>query len=373
MPFGELPLKDKVSQLFIVTPEAVRSAVRAGEGSEINWGITDNPQPGSVALHENKDNLVLDYTPEVARGFAEYPVGGVVLFGRNVVNSEQVSGLLSGFRQEAKLPFFTSIDEEGGRVARIGNAEQIDVPTFPAMAEIGASGDESKAYEVGQQIGGYLKDHGFNLNYAPVADVFTNPDNTVIGTRAFSHDPEIAAKMVASAVSGFRDAGVGIAIKHFPGHGDTGEDSHKQLAVSKKTLAQLHDIELVPFKAGIDAGSDMVMVGHIATPHITDDGLPATLSHTLLTDVLRKQLGFDGVIITDAMNMKAIADNYSSGEAAVKALEAGADIILMPENFADAHQGVMDAVASGRLTEARIDESLARIQKAHSNIESANR
>ena len=356
-----LPLKDKVSQLFIVTPEALRSTVRAEDGSEINWGIADNPVKGA----DSEEDVILDFSPELEKAYQAYPVGGIVLFGRNVANADQVAGLLSGFRNIAKLPFFTSVDEEGGRVARIGNCDDIDVPTFPAMGVIGASGDPKKAYEVGHQIGSYLNDLGFDLDYAPVADLFTNPANTVIGTRAFGSDPELAGKMVASAVEGFHDAGLAVSIKHFPGHGDTSEDSHEQLAVLHRDLDELHSNEFVPFKSGIDAGSDMVMVSHIATPKVSGDSTPATLSSTMLTDVLRDQLGYDGVVVTDAMNMQAISDNYSSAEAAVQALEAGVDLLLMPENFSEAHKGIMDALASGRLSEDRIDESLARINEVH--------
>lgn len=214
---------------------------------------------------------------------------------------------------------------------------------------------------MGQIIGGYLKTYGLNLDFAPVADVNTNPANTVIGNRAFSSDPAVAAQMVASAVQGFHDAGILCTLKHFPGHGDTAEDSHYGTASSTKTWAEMRETELKPFAAGIAAGADVVMTAHITTPNATQDGLPASLSYTMLTERLRGELGFTGVICTDSLSMQAIRDHYSAAEAAVTALNAGADLLLMPPDLPEAFDGVLEAVQNGTISEERLNESVRRI------------
>lgn len=237
------------------------------------------------------------------------------------------------------------------------------------MGEIGNTAD---AYDVGKTIGTEIAALGFNLDYAPVADVFSNPANTVIGDRAFSTDAEEAADLVANCVKGFRDAGMLCTIKHFPGHGNTATDSHYGTASTDKTLDELRMEEFIPFEAGIAAGADLVMVGHITTPNATTDGLPASLSEEMVTDVLRGELGFDGLIVTDALDMLAITDSFSPAEAAVKALEAGNDLLLRPENLTEAVQGIQQAVEDGTLTEQRIDKSVRRIlnsKMAHSILD----
>ena len=209
-------------------------------------------------------------------------------------------------------------------------------------------------------IGRYLVQYGIDLDFAPVADVNTNPDNPVIGRRAFSDDPQQAAEMVAAAVEGFQEAGVLCCLKHYPGHGDTAEDSHKALAVTQKSWQELLSCELVPFQAGIDAGADLVMVGHIAAPQVTGEDTPASLSQPLLQS-LRQELGFDGVIVTDSLAMEGITGLYTPGQAAVLAVQAGVDILLMPDGLAEAFDAVMAAVEDGTIPQSRIDESAARV------------
>ena len=204
---------------------------------------------------------------------------------------------------------------------------------------------------------------GFNLDFAPVADVNSNPNNTVIGSRAFGTDPEKVAEMVAACVKGFRDSGMVCTLKHFPGHGDTEEDSHYGEAKSWKTLDELRTCELRPFQAGIEAGASMIMVGHITLPNVTEE-IPATLSHDIVTGILREEMKYNGIIITDSMAMNAIANWYSSDEAAVKAIQAGCDMILMPYQLESAVNGIETAVNSGDITEERIEESVLRILKA---------
>lgn len=332
---AEMPLEDKVSQLFFITPEAltgVEVAIQAGEATK--------------------------------NALSEYPVGGIILFSQNIQGEEQVKTMLSNMHTYSRYPLFTGVDEEGGTlVARIANSGVISVPTFPDMQEIGNTGDPQQAYEVGSTIGGYLKNLGFNLDFAPVADVATNPDNPIIGVRSFGSDAALVSQMVAKEVEGMQSQGVSAVIKHFPGHGDTAEDSHAEAAVSYKTIDELRGTEFLPFSAGIEAGTDMVMVGHIAVPNILGDYTPATLSEQMITGYLREELGYDGVVITDAMRMGAIVNYYDSAQAVVMVLQAGGDMILMPEDFISARQAVLDAVSNNVLTEERIDESLRRIYR----------
>ena len=273
---------------------------------------------------------------------------------------EQVKNLNSDIANNAKFGILISVDEEGGSVARLGNAN-IGFPTFQHMAEIGASGDVSKAYEVGASLAQSLKELNFNMDFAPVADVLTNPENKVVKKRTFGSDANLVSDMVAAEVKGFSDNDIICSLKHFPGHGNTEADSHKGMAVSNCDLDTLREREFIPFKAGIEAGAETVMVGHISLPNVLDDDTPASLSPQIVTDLLRQELNFKGVIITDSMQMGAVADYYSPEEAAVKALLAGNDMILMPTDLDRAFNGILTAVQDGEISEERIDESVRRI------------
>lgn len=331
----EMSLDDKVSQLFFVTPESltgVEVAIQAGDATK--------------------------------NALSEYAVGGIILFSQNIQGEEQLKTMLSNLHTYSRYPLFTGVDEEGGTlVARIANSGTIFVPTFPDMQEIGNTGDPQQAYEVGSTIGNYLNNLGFNVDFAPVADVATNPDNPIIGVRSFGSDAALVSQMVAKEVEGMQSQGVSSVIKHFPGHGDTAEDSHAEAAVSYKTIEELRGTEFLPFSAGIEAGTDMVMVGHIAVPNILGDYTPSTLSEQMITGYLREELGYDGIVITDSMRMGAIVNYYDPAQAAVMVLQAGGDMILMPEDFISARQAVLDAVTNNVLTEERIDESLRRIYR----------
>lgn len=330
-----MPLEDKVSQLFFVRPEAltgVETAVQAGEMTR-------------AAL-------------------ADYPVGGVVLFSENIENEGQLREMLANLQSYSKYPLFLGVDEEGGPlVARIANSGTILVPSFPNMSEIGNTRDAEKAYEVGTTIGEYLHSLGFNVDFAPVADVLTNSQNQVIGARAFGSDAALVSQMVAREVEGFEEQNVSAVLKHFPGHGGTGEDSHAEAAVLNRTKEELQSAEFLPFQAGIKAGADMVMVGHISVPLVTGDYTPATLSKQIVSEILRQEMGYDGIVITDSMSMGAIVNYYDPAEAAVMVLQAGGDMILMPQDFQASRQAVLDAVNAQALSEERIDESLKRIYR----------
>lgn len=328
---ASMTLHEKICQLFLLTPEQLTGA-----------------DPVTVAGETTRQAL------------EDYPVGGLVYFAANLRSREQAAELLANTQSFAPIGLFLGVDEEGGAVARVANNPEFEVTAFPPMLTVGEGGSDA-AREAGRTIGGYLAGLGFNLDFAPVADVHTNPENTVIGARAFSTDPSEAAELVAAAVEGFASEGLLCTLKHFPGHGDTAEDSHNGAAVSRRSLEELRAAELLPFRSGIEAGAPLVMTGHISLPAVTGTEVPATLSPEIVTGLLREELGYEGLCITDSLQMAAITDSYSPGEAAVLALQAGNDLILMPEEFQAAYQGVLEAVESGAITEARIDESVARI------------
>lgn len=286
-----------------------------------------------------------------------YPVGGVIFFAGNIVTPKQTADFIKDLQKATQIPLFVAVDEEGGNVARIGQNAKMGTTPFSPMIEIKT---EAAAYNVGKTIGSEIKRFGFNLDLAPVADVTSNPDINFMKGRSFGSDPETVSKLVSSCVKGFKDSGMLCTLKHFPGHGNTKTDSHNGYTLLDKTLEELRLTEFPPFKAGIDAGADIVMLGHLSVPKVTGNELPATLSPQLVK-VLREEIGYQGIIMTDSLQMRAITDKFSPTEVGVIALEAGVDIILMPQNLASAFSGIKNAVQSGRLSEKRIDQSVLKI------------
>lgn len=336
---GKMSLREKVGQLFIVRPEA----------------LAENSNAETAPATDRVDDAVISR-------IEEYPVGGIALFSRNITSAEQLPMFISDLQSSSKYPLFIAVDEEGGRVARIANSDFFNVASYKSMEDIGKSGDASKAEEVGRQIGSYLKELGFNLDFAPVADTNTNPQNIVIGDRSYGSDPALVARMVSAQLDGMHDSGIMGTLKHFPGHGDTKDDTHSGYVSIEKTWDELKECELVPFITALPK-ADMVMVSHITAVNVTSDKLPTSMSETMITGKLRNELGYDGVIITDAMAMGAVADNYTSAEAAVTAVKAGVDIVLMPQNLDESFNGVMNAVTDGEISMERLDESVLRILK----------
>lgn len=330
--FSEMSIENKVAGLFMVTPEAitgVRTATQAGDGTQ-------------EALNQ-------------------YAVGGLIYFDHNILDKEQIMKMLSNTVTMSNYPIFLAVDEEGGEVSRVANSS-IEVEKADAMAAIGAEGDASKAREAGETIGSYLKELGFNVDFAPVADVAAG-DDSVLGSRTFGSDPQLVKEMVTNMVEGIEGTGVSACLKHFPGLGSTTEDTHDGRVEITKSLEELQAADFAPFQAGIEAGADFVMVSHATAPALDDNNVPSSLSRKVITDTLRNELGFQGVIITDALDMTAITDYYTPEEAAVMAIEAGADMLLMPEDFEKAYGAVLAAVQEGKITEERIDESLERIYR----------
>lgn len=334
---GKMSLREKVGQLFIVRPEA----------------LAENSNAETAPATDRVDDAVISR-------IEEYPVGGIALFSRNITSAEQLPMFISDLQSSSKYPLFIAVDEEGGRVARIANSDFFNVASYKSMEDIGKSGDASKAEEVGRQIGSYLKELGFNLDFAPVADTNTNPQNIVIGDRSYGSDPALVARMVSAQLDGMHDSGIMGTLKHFPGHGDTKDDTHSGYVSIEKTWDELKECELVPFITALPK-ADMVMVSHITAVNVTSDKLPTSMSETMITGKLRNELGYDGVIITDSMAMGAVADSYTSDIAAVMAVKAGADIILMPESLEKSFNAVLNAVNSGEISISRIEESAERV------------
>lgn len=321
-----MTLREKLCQLMIVRPE-----VLTGESPVTAAGETTR-----LALET-------------------YPVGGLIYSVDNLVTQEQTREMITNTQSYSKLPLFISADEEGGNVGRL--MYKLGTTWVNSMYSYKDQGADT-AYANAKTIGTDMVSCLFNTDFAPVADVWTNPANTVIGDRAYSDDFEQAAELVASAVRGFTDAGVICCLKHFPGHGDTSTDTHEGAAVVSKSLDELRAGEFLPFVSGIEAGADMVMIGHITVTSV--DPEPATISKAIITDVLRGELGWDGVVISDSLDMGALA-GYDNGEVCVKFLEAGGDILLGIPDIETALTALEAAVTDGRLTESRIDESVQRV------------
>ena len=334
--------EEKVCQLFMIRPEHLFSEQKQEQVEDITeFGVKE-------ATDEMKQTLM------------RYPCGGIILFGGNLKGPAELAQLMEGLSGVSTIPLLYGVDEEGGGVARIANNGNFGVKKVGTMGSIGDTGDTAKAYEAGAYIGSYLKQYGFNVDFAPVADVNSNPDNIVIGRRAFGSDPELVSKMVSSFLEGLHSEGIAGCIKHYPGHGDTSADTHKGYVEVDKTWDELMETELIPFMDNLDS-ADMVMVAHITLPEVSRGGLPATLSYELMTNKLREELGYKGIIVTDALGMKAITDKYGSDTAAVLAFTAGADILLLPNNYVRACEGVLAAVNDGRISMQRLDESVLRI------------
>ena len=325
-------LEQKVAQLFMVTPETIT-------GDPLN-------SAGTAAVQTKYDKI---------------PVAGFIFFQANITGKAQTQKLTKQLHGLSDVPIWIAVDMEGGKVNRFpADAFPYMAPTALTLAQQNTPDGVHNLYE---RLGKGLQDWGFDVDFAPVADVFSNPENKVIGTRAFGTTPKAASPYVAAAAKGLKDGGVLPVLKHFPGHGDTTGDTHEGAVKATKTLKEMESFEFLPFEAGFDAGAGAVMVAHVLTPNATDDGLPASLSHEIITGVLREKLGFDGLVFTDALNMGAIAQYYTPGEASVKAVEAGADLLLMPADLQQAYDGVLAAVKNGTISEARIDQSVRRILK----------
>ena len=309
---------------------------------------------------DDKNIPITVWNENIEKTIQQYHVGGVVLFGENIDTEQQTKQLIAEYRNHCDIPLLIGIDEEGGRVSRLHSSGKLQVADVPSAKIIGESNDTNTAYEAGKTIGNELKELGFDVDFAPVADVNTNEQNTVIGDRAYSSDAQIVAEMVVAFVKGLNENGISGCVKHFPGHGDTIEDSHNGIAVAHHTLEEMEQTEWIPFQKAIEQNVDFVMAGHITTPHATTDGLPASLSYEMLTEQLRNKLQFNGIIITDALDMGAVT-KYNQQDTSLMAIKAGADMVLMPFELEKSYYAVYNAVKEGSLSEQELNEKVKRI------------
>lgn len=342
-----MDLEQKVGQLFVADVWGT-SATEAHEGNRNKYGV--------------------DTAAEVVQ---RYQVGGVIYFNNagtdNVETPRQVAGLSNGLQRAAlasgaEVPLIISVDQEGGRVTRVGSP----ATEFPSGMAIGATRDAGAARDAAAISGSELRAMGISQDFAPDADVNSNPLNPVIGSRSFSSDPALASELVAAQVDGYQNSAaatktVSAAAKHFPGHGDAATDSHTGLPVIERTEQEWRETDLPPFKAAIEAGVDSIMTAHITVPSLDPSGNPATLSEPIINGILRGELGYDGVVVTDSLQMQGVRELHPDDEIPVLALQAGVDQMLMPPDLDVAIGGVLGAVSDGRLTEERIDESVLRI------------
>ncbi|MFC4410456.1 beta-N-acetylhexosaminidase [Chungangia koreensis] len=335
---------------------------------EKNNEVTIEEQIAQMTLDEKIGQLIMvgvegeSFSPEMEDLIQKEKVGGIILLPKNISSAEQTLKLLNDLKKANEvndIPLFLSVDEEGGTISRLPD----EFDSLPTTREIGSMDSPEFSFEVGQFLAHQVKAFGYNMNMAPVLDVDSNPENPVIGDRSFGSDPDIVASLGVATMKGMQEENVIPVVKHFPGHGDTSDDSHSSLPILDADLERLNSLELIPFKRAIEEGADAVMTAHILFPKI-DSSNPATLSGKVINGILRESLGFEGVIITDDLTMGAIRNSYSAGQAAVRAFLAGHDILLICheyDNYYMAIQAMKEAVTSGKITEEQVDQSVQRI------------
>lgn len=326
-----MPLEDKVAGLFVVTPESVtgvNTAVKAGDGTR--------------------------------EALTKYAVGGVIYSDKNIRSKEQLTEMIDNTRNFSRYRLFVAVQEESGTANTVAKAG-IGTKTDSAQT-IGQSGDVNNAYLTGSTIGGYLSELGFDLNFAPVADL-SMAEGNILKDRTYGTDGDTTAAFVTAMMQGMQEQNVTACLKYFPGMGSTSKDTKDGMAVTERTLEEFRANEFKVYQAAIEAGTDMIMVGHLSAPALTGDNTPCSLSPAVVTTLLREELAYDGVIVSDALNKKAISEYYDSEQAAILALRAGCDMLLMPENFEEAYNGVLKAVQEGTISEQRINDALKRIYR----------
>ncbi|MFE0184788.1 glycoside hydrolase family 3 protein [Streptomyces olivaceus] len=348
---SRMTLEEKVGQLFVTRV--------------YGHSATD---PDQADIDANLEEIGVRTAAEL---IAEYRVGGVIYFAwaHNTRDPHQIADLSNGIQkasleQPRGLPVLISTDQEHGAVARVGEPATL----FPGAMAVGADGSRADARTLGRIAGAELRAMGIRQDYAPDADVNVNPANPVIGVRSFGADPDAVAGLVAAEVKGFQRSGVAACAKHFPGHGDTATDSHTGFPVITHSREQWEELDAPPFRAAIEAGIDAIMTAHLMVPALDDSGDPATLSRPILTGILREELGYDGVVVTDSLGMEGVRTKYGDERVPVLALKAGVDQLLNPPDLPLAWNAVLTAVREGELTEARLDESILRVLRLKAKL-----
>uniref|UniRef100_I5ASR1 beta-N-acetylhexosaminidase n=1 Tax=Eubacterium cellulosolvens (strain ATCC 43171 / JCM 9499 / 6) TaxID=633697 RepID=I5ASR1_EUBC6 len=342
-----MTLEDKVAQMFVVTPD----------------GLTDMTN-------------VLAAGPVAQRRLNQIPVGGICVTEQNLAGADKLKEMLNNLQifhnERIGVPMFTFVAEEGGAYTKIaGTSGFPEIGALPVMSEIGASGDAAQAKAVGQQIGTYLSELGINFDLAPCADVLVDPSNTSMAQRSFGSDPAVVSEMAISEMQGLEEQHVQAVFTHFPGMGSAAENPEAGTVLCQRTREELMENEVVPYRNAIPNGLYCIMVSNVSYPQVTGDEMPASLSSGIITDMLRTDLGYDGIVMTDALNMKAVTDHYTSAEAVVMAVKAGADMVQRPTDLSEAYQTLLKAVRNGEIEESRIDESVKRILRAKYAMQNA--
>lgn len=348
---GGLVLGEVESPSIINIPERIQDYIDQMTADE-KIGQLLMPAFRSYEYGDDVDQL----SQSIEKVLEVYNVGGLILFKENIRDKDQVQTLIKDLQKSSKIPLWIGVDEEGGGVSRISSNPAMGFDQFPSAFDIK---DTEEAYELGKSLGIMLKELGFNMNFAPVADIWSNPNNTVIGRRSFGDDPSQVSQMVRASVKGLQEQEIVSVVKHFPGHGDTGEDTHVGRAFVDRSLDELFQRELIPFQKAMDQEVAGVMVAHLELPQI-DQGVPASLSYKIITELLKDKIGFKGLIITDALDMEAITAQFGKGEAALKSFMAGSDILLMPD-VKEAYDHLLKAYQDEIITDERLGESLYKI------------
>ncbi len=330
---AEMTVEDKVAGLFFVTPESITgvgTAIKAGDGTK--------------------------------KALEEFKVGGIIYFKKNIQNAEQIKEMITTTQSYSETRLFFGVNEEGGDVSSV--AAKLDVTDVETAGTLGQNIATDATYETGKTIGAYLKELGFNVNFAPVADVKTDADNKLLGDRSYGSEATNVAAHVGAMVKGLEESGVSAGVKAFPGIGSANKDPEDGLAITERTLEEMQSTEFLSFQSAITENADFIMVSNVTAPNLIGGAYtPSCLEKTIVKNLLREQLGYEGIIITAPLNELAVTDYYTSSEAAVMAIEAGADMILMPASFEEAYYGLLAEVLDGNISEERIDESLLRIYK----------
>ncbi len=330
---AEMTVEDKVAGLFFVTPESITgvgTAIKAGDGTK-------------TALEEFK-------------------VGGIIYFKKNIQNADQIKEMIANTQSYLETRLFFGVNEEGGDVSSV--AAKLDVADVETAETLGQNESTDATYETGKTIGTYLKELGFNVNFAPVADIKTDAENKLLGDRSFGSDAAMVASHVGAMVKGMEESGVSAGVKAFPGIGSANKDPEDGLAITERTLEEMQSAEFLSFQSAITENADFIMVSNVATPQLVGGAyVPCSLSKNIVKDILREQLGYEGIIITAPLDEVAVTDYYTSSEATIMAIQAGVDMVLMPANFEEAYYGLLAEVLEGNISEERIDESLLRIYK----------
>ena len=349
---NNMTIEEKVGQLFFITPETLAKR-KVPKNRHLRYLLNKIfPRINSI----NKKQI---------KTLKKYHVGGLILFQRHFVTRDKLVNYLNDLQANSKFPLFFACDEEGGYVRRLSRVRALEFPNVPHMSEIGETGDINKAYEIGEMLGQEMTKLGFNVNFAPVADIYTRSsscDNKNLSNhRYFGDNPKLVSEMVSAIVEGMQKNNLSATLKHFPGHGDTVGDSHLGVSASNIDLETLRSRELLPFKAGIDAGADFVMAGHQSLPNILNNNMPCCMSKFIITDILRKELKYDRIIICDSLNMNAILDYYNIKDVLVSCINAGVDMIMMPPNLKKAYKAIKKQVQNGGIPMEVLDNAVRRI------------